>query len=131
MSFMRKYTILNPIQIAEARRMAQNGVSQSELCKIFEVSAPTIHRHLFSDGPLMRRCEFCNDPFPIKGRSKYCDTDCRGKAIAKAQTKYEWRAVARREAVAALIGNHPEEFESILEIFMEKNDPKNAVHPAN
>lgn len=123
MQFMRKYTILTPDQIAEARRLASEGVPQSKLCEIFGASSPTIHHHLFSDGPILRRCEFCNDEFPISGRAKYCDTDCRAKATAKAQTKHEWRITARREATAALIKQHPNDFQVLFDFFLDVHRP--------
>lgn len=120
---MRKYTILTDEQIEEARKLATQGVSQSALCGIFGVSAPTMHHHLFSDGPLMRRCEFCKDEFPIRGRAKFCDTECGRQANAKAQASREWKASARREAVSDLIDLHRDEFNDILSAQLEKHSP--------
>ncbi len=121
---MRSYTILTDQDIQQARRLAEQGVSQSELCKRFSVSAPTMNRHLFSDGPLYRKCAFCGDPFPIKGKSIFCDDDCTRQSRVKAQEKLEWRAVARREALKLLVEKYKDDFQTFFEAELERNRPE-------
>lgn len=116
---------LTEAQIIEARKLRAAGVSQRELARRFGVTEPTIHRRVLLDSPepIMRRCAVCNDLFELKGKTKYCDKECRDAATRENQNARSWLAVAKVKSMTILSKRHADEYAAILEEVIQEMKP--------